>query len=237
MSITLAWDIAIGAKNNLPLRDKRPVLQLLNPNKKLLMTQYHRPKKCLAMRVTVLPHMASKGGELTRITKNKNKLRIVQTVHPASKQQNPDGSYPPKKYIWRFTVVPQNDPPCACEFVHIGLYHLQDGKWGVNQERPVMLLVPDSSLTAGSILNCGNLFPPPTPKLYPQFDENGEYRVVMVKNLLYDIYPPATFVRTEYEGPQMNPVDREVILTEIAHIVFVYEGCGGSFFLINAECD
>jgi hypothetical protein len=220
----------------------------------LFMSQVHRPNHCYKENnkrppccdplrfkfcciATVLPRATSEAGELTRITKKQNKLRIVQAVHPDSKKQNLDGSFPPKRYIWRFTVHPENNPPCACEFIHIGIYHFRDSVWKFNESKPVLLMVSSPDFQSAAELPCFFPVKLPVPKLYPQYTENGEYRVVMVKNLMYDIYPPHTFVRTEYEGASMTPVERVVILNEISHVVFVYEGCGGSFFLINAECD
>lgn len=185
---------------------------------------------------TVIPRATSVAGELTRITKNK-KLRLVQALHPDSKKQNPDGSFPPKKYVWRLTVHPENGPPCACEFIHLGLYNFRDSVWKFNESRPILLLVNSADYQSGNVNPCISFDPLPIPGIYPQFNEKGEYRVVMVKNLMYDIYPSATFVRTEYEGYPPSPVDREVILNEISHLVFVYEACGNGFFLINAECD
>jgi hypothetical protein len=185
---------------------------------------------------TVIARATSEAGELTRINKNQDKLRLVQALHPDSKKQNEDGSFPPKKYVWRLTVHPENDPPCACEFIHIGLYHFRDSVWKFNESKPVLLLVNSADFQTSTFNDCF-LIKLPFARFYPQFDARGEYRVVMVKNLMYDIYPPSTFVRTEYQGRPPEPVEREVILNELSHLVFVYEGCGNNFFLINAECD
>ena len=219
----------------------------------LFMRQEHRPNHCYKKEdkrppccdplrfkfcciSTVMAPLTSPAGELTQISKKKDKLRIVQALHPDSKKQNEDGSFPPKKYIWRFAVHPANDPPCACEFIHLGLYLLRDSVWKFNESKPVLLLV-NSAEFQSKVFNSCFFVELPVPRFYPQFDERGEYRVVMVKNLMYDIYPPSTFVRTEFEGTPPSPVEREVILNEVSHFVFVHEGCGNNFFLINAECD
>jgi len=231
----------------------RPPIQRWRSPNELYMQQEHSPHNCYKENEkrppccdprrfkfccisTVMARPTSEAGELTRINKKKDKLRLVQVLHPDSKKQNEDGSFPPKKYVWRLTVHPENDPPCACEFVHIGLYIFRDSVWKFNQLKPVLLLVNSADFQTTTFNSCF-FMELPYARFYPQFNEHGEYRVVMVKNLMYDIYPPSTFVRTEYEGVPPSPVDREVILNELAHLVFVYEGCGNNFFLINAECD
>lgn len=247
-----------GVARLLPIKPRRivpwfaPVQRWKSPNE-LFMQQEHHPHSCykeeekrppccdplrfkLCCITTITARPTSEAGELTRITKKKDKLRLVQALHPDSKKQNEDGSFPPKKYVWRLTVHPENDPPCACEFVHIGLYHFRDSVWKFNESKPVLLLVNSPNFQTKTFNECF-FVELPAPRFYPQFDESGEYRVVMVKNLMYDIYPPSTFVRTEFEGNPPSPVEREVILNELSHLVFVYEGCGNNFFLINAECD
>jgi hypothetical protein len=125
---------------------------------------------------------------------------------------------------------------CGCEFIHIGIYDLRCGPWPVNTEREVRLLIADivyqdTNPAGGEV----DLIAIETPVLYPQYNEDGTYRVVKVLNKMYDIHPPSVFTRTEpvYD----NYEDRTFINTEIPRLVFVYEGCGESFFLINAECD
>ena len=183
---------------------------------------------CLACVATVHAPLIGPGGNLTVITAKK-KARVIALPHPDNKKFLPGGAPFPKKYVWRLVTTPEDLPACACEFIHIGFYDIRNGKWGFNQERPVALMVPDTELVFRKI------FRPPEPVLFPQMNENGEHRVVMVKNLMYDINPPATFVRLEALGDGV--VDRRVINTELVRMVFVYEGCGGSFFLINADCD
>lgn len=187
----------------------------------------HTAKLSVTSRFVLDAPLTGPGGTLTRITKKK-KLRLLRAEHPDSEPEN-------KKYIWRFPVT-RGGLSCGCEFIHIGMYDLRCGPWRVGQEREVRLLIADILYTdinpaAGEV----ELVAGDAPVLYPQYLADGSYRVVKVMNLMYDIYPPNTFVRSEPVGDEF--VDRTFINTEIPRLVFVYEGCGESFFLINAECD
>jgi hypothetical protein len=171
-------------------------------------------KLALHARTNVDAALLGPGGKLTQITKKK-KLRIESKKHPEHTGEHP-------RYFW--SLVADNES-CGCEFVHIGIYDIRKGPWKFNQENEVMLLMAD-------ILPDD---PFKTPVLFPQYNDNGNYRIVKVLNLMYDIQPPATFTRTEFVYNEY--VERQYIATEIPRFVFVYEGCGGSFFLINAECE
>jgi hypothetical protein len=162
---------------------------------------------CVCPRIVAT--LTGPGGVVSTVTK-KRKIRLVRSEHPDSEPDN-------KKYIWRIPVV-EESLSCACEFIHIGMYTLRAGPWRVNEEREVVLLIVDSS---GGV--------------YPQTKENGEYRVVKVMNKMYDIYPPNTFQRWEPKGAEYEL--RKFINTDTVNYVFVWEGCGDGFFLINASCD
>lgn len=171
-------------------------------------------KLALHARTNIDAALLGPGGKLTQITKKK-KLRVDAKVHPESTPEH-------KRYFWSLTVTDEDS--CGCEFIRVGMYDLRDGIWKTGEERDVLLLMPD--VVYGP-------FGPET-VIYPQYQEDGNYRVVTVKNMMHDIYPPDTFIRSE---PVLGEyVDRQFIATEFPQLVFVHEGCGGSFFLISAEC-
>lgn len=176
----------------------------------------HATTLSLKAQTRIVAPLMGPGGVLTRITRKK-KLRLLPKRAPGTLPEE-------KKYIWRFPVV-KKGMSCGCCFIHVGVYDLRCGPWKTGQEREVLLLVAD--IIHGDIWE--------TPVLYPQYLEDGNYRVVKVKNLMYDIEPPMTFVRSEPVG--QNIEDRTFIFTDTARLVFVFEGCGESFFLINAECE
>jgi hypothetical protein len=157
------------------------------------------------------------GGILTRIgPSKKRKLRWRVDEHPDSTSTN-------KKYIRRLVVSDRNG--CGCEFIHLGIYDLRSGIWEVGTERQVMLVLPQMSA----------LGPYSPPDIYPQYTADGNYRVVEVMNKMYDLYPPTSFVDIEIRG--IKRIESPKSITEVPRFVFVYEGCSGSFFLINAECE
>lgn len=178
-------------------------------------TVTHASKSIIRGRATTTAAMLGPGGKMTRITKKK-KLRIDPKRHPESTPEN-------TRYFWQLTVTDEDS--CGCEFIRVGMYDLRDGIWKPGEERDVMLLTVDVFYGPFG----------PEPVLYPQYQEDGNYRIVTVKNLMHDIYPPATFIRTEPVLDEL--VDRQFIATELPRLVFVHEGCGGSFFLISAECE
>lgn len=145
-------------------------------------------------------------GTVSQITK-KEKIRVIREEY---------GDKDDKKYIWRIPVVDEGKS-CACEFIHLGMYTVRDRPWLVGQEREVILL-----LVGGDGV------------VYPQTTINGEYRVVKVMNRMYDIYPPNTFWRAEPQGDET--VMRQFINTDTVNYLYVWEGCGDGFFLINASC-
>jgi hypothetical protein len=133
------------------------------------------------------------------------------------------GTPPTKKYVRRLVVSDRNG--CGCQFVHLAIYELRSGIWEVGTERQVMLVLPQMSAL-------GPYFPP---DIYPQYTEDGNYRVVTVMNKMYDLYPPTSFVDIEIRGRKQ--LESPNSITELPRFVFVYEGCSGAFFLINAECE
>jgi hypothetical protein len=155
----------------------------------------------------VIASLPGPSGQVSLITK-KEKIRVIREEY---------GDKNNKKYIWRIPVVGEGES-CACEFIHLAMYTLRDGPWRVGQEREVVLLLVGGD---GAV--------------YPQTTKNGEYRVVKVMNRMYDIYPPNTFWRGE-PTPQ-GPVMRQFINTDTVNYLYVWEGCGDGFFLINASCD
>jgi hypothetical protein len=174
----------------------------------------------LTMRANAGVHAILTGppGGLTQIGRaNKRKLRWRATEHPDSTEEH-------KKYAWRLTVADKY-VGCGCQFIHAGFYDLRKGIWRVNTEAPVMLLMPEEN----------RLSPWFPPDIYPQYTEEGNYRIVNVMNKMYDIYPPVSFV--EYEIVGKRYVESPKSATEFPRFVFVFEGCGNSFFLINAECE
>jgi hypothetical protein len=157
------------------------------------------------------------GGILTKIgPQSKRKLRWRIDEY---KTDTP----PTKKYIRRLVVSDRNG--CGCQFVHLGIYDLRSGIWEVGTERQVMLVLPQMSA----------LGPHYPPDIYPQYTEDGNYRVVTVMNKMYDLYPPTSFVATEIRGRKQIASPKSI--TELPRFIFVYEGCNGSFFMINAECE
>lgn len=228
-----------------PLRARPIMTQVASRTSRLILSQKHELFKKrlqewgydrICAKTTVKAPLTGPPGLLTKITKAQ-KARLEMVPHPDNNKPLSLDEFlggmrsRPKKYMPRLVVTPKNDPPCACEFMHVGLYNVRDGVWGFNQERPVLLMLPYSELFPAG------LFKLPVPNVWPQFNECGEYRVVMVKNLMYDLYPPVAFVRGELEGRQQpRVVNRTVIDTEVSRLVIVRESCGNSFFLVNAEC-
>lgn len=154
----------------------------------------------------VVASLPGPGGTVSQITK-KEKIRVIREEY---------GDKNDKKYIWRIPVVGEGES-CACEFIHLGMYTTFDKPWRVGQEREVILL-----LVGGDGV------------VYPQTTINGEYRIVKVMNRMYDIYPPTTFWRAEPQGDET--VMRQFIYTDAINYLYVWEGCGDGFFLINASC-
>lgn len=218
----------IGRRQTLPIRS-RPVMRSGVVSLQPRLSVDYALKPCLWARARVMAPLTGPGGNLTVIT-GKKRLRVIPTVHPDSKGFDQYGEPKRKKYFWRLVATPEGLPACACEFIHIGYYDIRNGVWGFNEDRPVVLMVPDTELVFRKFGF------PPEPVLFPQFNENGDARVVMVRNLMYDINSPRAFVRTEFVGWPPSAVEKLVIQPEFVRMVVVHEGCGGSFFLINAEC-
>ena len=217
----------IGRAQTLPLRT-RPVMRSGVASLRPRLSVDYALKPCLYARTRILAPLTGPGGNLTVIT-NKKRLRVIAAIHPDSKGLDAYGNPKPTVYFWRFVATPDRMPACPCEFIHIGYYDIRDGVWAVNQERPVVLMVPDDKLVS--------TFDGPQPALFPQFNEYGNPRVVMVKNLLYPINPPRAQVRTYLKGNPPSYEEKLVIDTEFVRLAIVHEGCGGAFFLINVECE
>jgi len=219
----------IGRAQTLPIRT-RPVMRSGVASLRPQLSVDYALKPCLYARTRILAPLTGPGGNLTVIT-NKKRLRVIPAIHPDSKGLDAYGNPKPKKYFWRLVATPERMPACPCEFIHVGYYDIREGVWAVNQERPVVLMVPDTELVPRKFGF------PPEPEIYPQFNEHGDPRVVMVKNLIYPIHPPRAQVRSYYKGDPPKLEEKVVIDTEFIRIVIVHEGCGGAFFLINVECE
>lgn len=151
----------------------------------------HRAAACLCARTRLTATLTSAGGLLTEIGSKKNKrLRIQIIKYPDFDENNP-------RYALRL-VASENDEPCSCRDMYIGIYTSSDRRWTVGQERPVTML----SVTYGQ---------------FPAYDAESNFKVVMVKNLMYDI---------DIQAP-----------SEIPRYVLFTGGCGDSYFLVNAECE
>lgn len=147
---------------------------------------------CLCARTTITAALTGPGGDLTEIGTKKNpKLRLHAVKRPDSRKSNP-------RYDLRL-VLARETTACLCGgSMYAGIYTATDRSWAVGQSRPVMML---SNFY-------GN---------FPAYEEESNFKVVSVKNMMYDI-----------------AIQRPA---EVIRYVLFYGGCNSSYMLVNAECE